>query len=82
MQTLTAQPLLDIPQVATRLGTSVRHVRRLVLEKRIPYFKVGGLVRFEIEDVEAWITANRVAETGPTQDLQLLSPAELRRRLG
>lgn len=77
----TAQPLLDISQVAERLGTSVRHVRRLVFEKRIPYFKVGGFVRFEVGDVEEWIASSRVEAAGSQPSDEPLSPSELRRRL-
>ena len=31
--------LIDIAAVAERLGVQVRHVRRLVYERRIPYVK-------------------------------------------
>ncbi len=31
--------LIDIAAVAARLGVQVRHVRRLVYERRIPYVK-------------------------------------------
>ena len=33
--------LLDITEVADVLGVSVRHVRRLVFERRMPYLKCG-----------------------------------------
>jgi excisionase family DNA binding protein len=39
-------------EVALRLGTSLRHMRRLVAERRIPIVKVGHLVRFDSHDVE------------------------------
>lgn len=39
--------LLDIGDLAELLNISVRHVRRLVAERRVPYLKVGHLVRFE-----------------------------------
>ena len=38
--------LMDITAVAGRLGVSVRHVRRLVNERRIRYIKWGHLFRF------------------------------------
>ena len=55
--------LLDIPTVARVLGTSVRHVRRLVLEKRIPYMKIGGLIRFDPSDIREWIDGQKVLPT-------------------
>jgi excisionase family DNA binding protein len=56
---LNSQPLLDINSVATQLGTSVRHIRRLVAEKRIPYLKVGHLVRFDPTELEVWLQRSR-----------------------
>ncbi len=41
--TTLQSPLLDILAVATALGITPRHVRRLVAERRIPFFKVGTL---------------------------------------
>ena len=32
--------LLTIEQLAERLGVSIRHIRRLVVERRVPYLKV------------------------------------------
>jgi excisionase family DNA binding protein len=67
-------PLMDIEAVAQRLAVGVRHVRRLVTEKRIPYRKWGHLLRFEPDEIEAWIEASRVPATPPA-----LSTAEARR---
>ena len=47
--------LVDITAVAQRLGVQVRHVRRLVHERRIPYIKWGHLLRFDPADIDAWI---------------------------
>lgn len=47
--------LLNISEVADRLGVEVRHVRRLVHERRIPYLKWGHLLRFDPTEIEAWI---------------------------
>ena len=52
-------PLVDIEAVAARLGVSVRHVRRLVAKRRIPYVKWGHLLRFDPVDIEAWLTRAR-----------------------
>lgn len=51
--------LLDVGAVAEHLGVNVRHVRRLVHERRIPFIKWGRLVRFDPCDIAAWIEANR-----------------------
>ena len=49
--------LLSIAEVADALGVDVRHVRRLVYERRIPYIKWGHLLRFDPADITAWIDA-------------------------
>lgn len=57
--------LIDIETLARWLGVTVRHVRRLVAEKRIPYVKVGHLVRFDRTEIEAWIEGCRRPAVGP-----------------
>jgi excisionase family DNA binding protein len=52
--------MLNIDQVAERLGTSPRFVRRLVAERRIAFNKVGRHIRFNATDVERFIEAGRV----------------------
>lgn len=49
--------LVNIAAVAERLGVSVRHVRRLVAERRIPYIKFGHCLRFDPVEIDAWIDA-------------------------
>jgi excisionase family DNA binding protein len=51
--------LLSIAEVADALGVDIRHVRRLVYERRIPYIKWGHLLRFDPTDIAAWIDSNR-----------------------
>lgn len=59
---MAATTLIDVPAVALRLGTSERHVRQLVTDRRIPYTKVGRLLRFDPVEIDAWLDQNR-----PTQ---------------
>ncbi len=47
--------LMNIEQVAERLGVSVRHMRRLVAERRIPFVKWGHFLRFDPDEVDRWI---------------------------
>lgn len=56
------RPLLDIEEVAGRLGVGVRHVRRLVADRRIPYLKWGHLLRFDPLEIEAWLERARHPE--------------------
>jgi excisionase family DNA binding protein len=51
--------LMDIPTLAETLGVNVRHIRRLVAERRIPFIKWGHLIRFDPVEIAAWIDASR-----------------------
>jgi len=53
----TACGLVGIAEVADLLGVDVRHVRRLVHERRIPYIKWGHLLRFDPVEIAEWIDA-------------------------
>ena len=55
-----APPMLDVQQVAQRLGTKPRFVRRLIAERRIEYHKLGRHVRISEPALVAFITAGRV----------------------
>ncbi|MDA8061599.1 MAG: helix-turn-helix domain-containing protein [Actinomycetota bacterium] len=56
----TVPRLLTIDQLAEQLGITTRHVRRLIAERRVPYVKVGRLVRFDEEEIKAWLDEHRV----------------------
>jgi excisionase family DNA binding protein len=60
VSTLKLPRLIDIATAAEHLGVTVRHVRRLVAERRIPYIKVGHFVRFDPAELVAWIDRQRV----------------------
>ncbi len=51
--------LVSISDVAEQLGVDVRHVRRLVYEKRIPHIKWGHLLRFDPTEINTWIDTHR-----------------------
>ncbi|WP_420076627.1 excisionase family DNA-binding protein [Streptomyces sp. JL3001] len=52
--------LLNVQQVAERLGTGVRFARRLIEERRITFVKVGRHVRIPESAVQAYVTAHTV----------------------
>ncbi|MGH9230222.1 MAG: helix-turn-helix domain-containing protein [Acidimicrobiales bacterium] len=57
--------LVDIDAVAAYLGVSVRHVRRLVFERRIPFIKWGHLLRFDLDEIATWVDGWRQGGTKP-----------------
>lgn len=62
----TSSRLLDIPTIAEQLNTSVRHIRRLVAEHRIPVVRVGRLIRFDPVDISEWLDELLPEERRPT----------------
>ncbi|AVH21712.1 excisionase family DNA-binding protein [Nocardia cyriacigeorgica] len=51
---------VDVQGAALYLGTGVRFIRRLVAERRVVFYKVGGHVRFKIADLDAYAQSGRV----------------------
>ncbi len=58
-QPVEGNALLNVAGAAAYLGVTDAFVRRLVLEKRVRYFKVGKFVRFRIVDLDAFVEAGR-----------------------
>ncbi len=56
--------LLTIEQLAEHLGVTQRHVRRLVAEKRVPYLKWRRFIRFDPDEIAAWLDNARQPEAG------------------
>jgi excisionase family DNA binding protein len=65
-----ARPLVAIVEVARMLGVDVRHVRRLVAERRIPFIKWGHLLRFDPDELRAWLEGKRVEPARHTSPLR------------
>jgi excisionase family DNA binding protein len=57
---VTVERLLTVDQVAELLGTTVRFPRRLIVERRITFVKVGRHVRIPESAVADFIAANTV----------------------
>lgn len=53
------RPPLDIEGAAAYLGVTVRFLRGLVAERRITHYKVGRLLRFAPDDLDAFLSAGR-----------------------
>ena len=57
---MVTRPPADVPGIAAYLGTSERHIRAMVFERRIPHFRVGKLLRFDLDSVDEWVESNTV----------------------
>jgi excisionase family DNA binding protein len=60
--------LLTIDQLAERLGVSIRHIRRLIAERRVPYLKVGWFIRFDPAEIATWLAVLGIRNTSTTGD--------------
>jgi len=54
--------LLNIKELSTLIGVSVSTLYTWVSQRRIPYVKCGHSVRFDLEDINKWITKLKVEE--------------------
>lgn len=52
--------MIDATTLATHLGVTVRTIRRKVADGEIPYIRLGGIIRFDLAEITAWIDAARV----------------------
>jgi excisionase family DNA binding protein len=52
--------MLTTEEAAAYLGTSVRHVRRLVSDHELSRYEVGGRNRFADGDLDAWLDSRRI----------------------
>ncbi|MGI8662534.1 MAG: helix-turn-helix domain-containing protein [Acidimicrobiales bacterium] len=48
--------------LAAYLDISERHVRRLVLQRRVPHHKLGSLLRFDLDEIDRWMLDSEPAE--------------------
>jgi len=51
---------LNIKELSEYLGVTVNTLYAWVNQRKIPYLKMGRLVRFDREKVEKWVESNAV----------------------
>ncbi len=56
--------LVSIGEAAALIARSERHLRRLVAERRVRFYKVGRSIRFDVADLEALLDAAVVEPVG------------------
>lgn len=52
--------LLTIQEASHRLAIPVKTLRDWVYKRKMPYFKVGKLVRFDTAKIDAWIQSKQI----------------------
>lgn len=60
MENTHAHGLVKVPGAAEILGLSKHTIRRYVLERKIPFIKLGNAVRFDPDELSHYINERRV----------------------
>jgi excisionase family DNA binding protein len=55
----TVRPLVDSVEAAMFLRKGRNSVYILAREGKIPHYRVGGSVRFDLDELRAWLQENR-----------------------
>lgn len=61
--------LLSVNEVAKALGVSGRTIRRLIYNDKIPYFKIGTVYRFQLEEVLSALRSRRKGSSDASKSL-------------
>ena len=56
---LHMETLYDIKEMSKYLKKSEASVRKLIWERKIPYYKIGGKILFMESDIKAWLNKKR-----------------------
>lgn len=56
---LVMEPLLDFRTLAEASGLTESYLRKAKAHHGLPYYKIGGSVRFRASEVNSWIKARR-----------------------
>lgn len=59
-----AELVMTVKEVAQYLRVNQRTVYRLAVDRKLPGFKVGATWRFKRLDIDSWIAAQSIANTG------------------
>ena len=54
--------LCDIKTIAEYLNVSVPYIRKLVYSKRIPHYKIGNRLKFDIKEINEWLETYKQEE--------------------
>ena len=54
--------LCDIKTIAEYLNVSVPYIRKLVYSKRIPHYKIGSRLKFDIKEINEWLETYKQEE--------------------
>lgn len=47
--------ICDIQDLSSYLKVSVSEIRKLVRERKVPFFRVGNRLRFDLKSINTWL---------------------------
>ena len=56
------ETLIDITELGKRTSIKIATLRKYVAKRKIPFVKVGRLIRFRPSEIDGWIASRAVAE--------------------
>lgn len=54
--------LIGVQELAKYLDLSIPFVRKMIISRRIPYFKIGGRIKFDLVEINKWIDEQKLEE--------------------
>ena len=57
----TMRQLVNIEELAARLAISKTGAYRLVARKELPFYRISGVLRFDVDEIEAFLRDHRVS---------------------
>lgn len=58
---------LKVTEIAKLLGVTPQHIYKMAASGSIPSFRVSGSVRFDPDDVAAWLEGKQRYDRGPVR---------------
>jgi excisionase family DNA binding protein len=53
--TIMTKKICDIQELSSYLKISVSEIRKLVRSKRIPHFRIGNRLKFDLVKINSWV---------------------------
>jgi excisionase family DNA binding protein len=58
-QEVFVEAYLNTKQLAEHLNMAEQSIRRWVMDNKIPYHRINGVIRYRLSEVELWIESKR-----------------------